>query len=205
MSRRGSKIVVEDLRRRFKDRPFSVGDAIDAGASRTTLHRLLGNGQLESPSRGVLQFPGGGMGMLSEFALVSARMPGSTICLNSALSYWDLTDEIPASIHIAVPRGTWVPQASDLRTKTHVFNAKTFALDRVEGSTDVNEPFWVYSAERSVVDSLRMARWVGRDVGLHALRRYMARSDARSGHMMELARQLGGTRALAPALEAILS
>ncbi|MBI4896995.1 MAG: hypothetical protein HY827_01340 [Actinobacteria bacterium] len=143
--------------------------------------------------------------MLSELALVSARAPGATVCLNSALSYWDLTDEIPSSIHIAIPRGAWKPRISAPATKVHVFNAKTFDIDRVRVTTDVGEPFWIYSAERSVIDSLRMARWVGRDVGLHALRRYMDRPSAKPGYLMDLARQIGGTRPLAPAIEAILS
>lgn len=197
--------AIERLKREFGDRPFSLPDAIKAGASRTTLHRLHTNGELESPSRGILQFPGGGLGMLSELALVSARAPGATVCLNSALSYWDLTDEIPGSIHIAIPRGTWKPRISVPRVQVHVFNAKTFDIDRVRVTTDVGEPFWVYSAERSVIDALRMARWVGRDVGLHALRRYMGRPRAKPGYLMDLARQIGGTRALTPAMEAILS
>lgn len=197
--------AVERLRKEFGDRPFSVSEAVNAGASRTTLHRLRKSGELESPSRGVLQIPGGGLGMLSEFALVSARSPRATVCLNSALSYWDLTDEIPGMIHIAIPRGTWLPHISGLPTKVHVFNAMTFDVDRVRTTTDVGEPFWIYSAERSVIDALRMARWVGRDVGLHALRRYMGRPGSKPGYLMELANRIGGSRVLAPSMEAILS
>src|SRR5665647_2707237 len=102
--------LVGELKREFGDRPFRVSEAIEAGASRTTLHRLREDGELESPTWGMLQFPGGGLGMLSDLALVSAQAPRSTICLNSALSYWDLTDEIPSAIHIAIPRGTRKPR-----------------------------------------------------------------------------------------------
>lgn len=196
---------LERLKQEFGDRPFSSSEATEAGVSRTTLHRFLTNGALESPSRGIYQLSGGGMGMQSELALVSARSPGATVCLNSALSYWDLTDESPNSIHIAIPRGTWVPRIANPKTKVHVFSAETFAIDRQQVTTDVGEPFWIYSPERSVIDAIRMARWVGRDVGLHALRRYMSKPGAKPGHLMELARQIGGTRSLAPAMEAILS
>jgi predicted transcriptional regulator of viral defense system len=43
--------------------------------------------------------------MNAEFAAVAARAPKATICLNSGLSYWDLSDELPDSVHLAVARG----------------------------------------------------------------------------------------------------
>jgi predicted transcriptional regulator of viral defense system len=197
--------TIQLIREHFGERPFSVSDAVDAGASRRTLYRLREHGALEAPAPGVLQLPGAGMGLLSNLAVVSARVPGGTICLNSALSYWDLTDEIPDAVHIAVPRGAHRPIIEEPFTKVHVFDAETFELERQQGRTDADEPFWIYSPERSVVDALRMSRWVGRDVGLHALRRYMTRPRPNPARLTELARELGGAASLRPALEALLS
>ena len=97
------------LRDRFDARPFRVSEAIEAGVSRSALHRLRERGELTVAGRGVLQLPDAGMGMLSGLAVVSARAPQGTICLNSALAYWDLTDEIPARVHLAMPRGAHRP------------------------------------------------------------------------------------------------
>jgi predicted transcriptional regulator of viral defense system len=143
--------------------------------------------------------------MLSELAVVSALVPRGTICLNSALAFWDLTDEIPGQVHVAVPRGAHRPSIDRPATKVHVFDAGTFEVDRQQARTDADEPFWVYSSERSVVDAIRMGRWVGHDVGLHALRRYMAQQGASAARLAELARELGGSARLQPALEALLS
>jgi predicted transcriptional regulator of viral defense system len=145
------------------------------------------------------------MGMLSGLAVVSAWAPQSTICLNSALAYWDLTDEIPARVHLAVSRGAHRPVIVQPPTTVHVFNAATFKLERQLAYTDADEPFSVYSAERSIVDAMRMSRWVGRDVGLHALGRYLGRPGASPARLAELARELGGSAQLTPALEARLS
>ena len=145
------------------------------------------------------------MGMLSNLAVVSARVPGGTICLNSALAFWDLTDEVPETVHIAVRRGAHRPIIKAPSTKVHVFNADTFDLERQQARTDTDEPFWVYSAERSVVDAMRVSRWIGRDVGLHALRRYVARSRSNPARLAEIARELGGAASLRPSLEALLS
>jgi predicted transcriptional regulator of viral defense system len=197
--------TVRLLRQQFGIRPFRVSEAVAAGASRTTLHRLRDQGLLEAGGRGVLLLPGGGTGAQSSLAKVFARAPGSTVCLNSALAYWDLSDEIPAQVHIAVARGAHLPVISQPPTKVHVFDAQTFSLERQQASTDVGEPFWIYSAERSVVDAVRMSRWVGRDVALHALRRYTGRPGASPAHVAELADKLGGHAAVSRALEALLS
>ena len=196
---------IEFLHERFGERPFRVSEAVAAGVSSTTLHRLRQRGELATVGRGVVQLPGAGMGMLSGLAVVSARVPKGTICLNSALAFWDLSDEIPGQIHLAVPRGAHRPSIDYPPTKVHVFNAETFEVDRRQAQTDVGEPFWVYSPERSVIDAMRMARWVGRDVALHALRRYMAQRGAKPARLAELSRELGGSARLMPALEALLS
>lgn len=199
------RTIIDLLRDRFGDRPFRVAEAIEAGASSSSLHRLRRSGQLESLGHGLLQLPGGGMGMLSGLAVVSTRVPGGTICLHSALSYWDLSDEIPEWVHIAVPRGAHRPVIEQPPTKVHVFDADTFEREREQARTDVGEPFWIYSAERSVVDAIRLPKVVGRDVALQALRRYLDRRGAAPARLAELARELGGAPRLNLALEALLS
>jgi predicted transcriptional regulator of viral defense system len=145
------------------------------------------------------------MGVQSDLAIVSARAPDGTICLNSALAYWDLSDELPRWVHLAVPRNAHRPVIEDPPTKVHVFDARTFSLEREHARTDVGEPFWIYSPARAVVDALRLPRLVGRDVGLHALRRYLDQRGTSPARLAEIARDLGGAPALQPALEALLS
>jgi predicted transcriptional regulator of viral defense system len=196
---------LEVLRELFGERPFRVAEAVGPGLSRATLYRLRQAGQLVSVGRGVLQVPEGGAGMLSSLAVVSARVPGATICLNSALAFWDLSDEVPELIHIAVPRGAHRPAITHPPTRVHVFDAGTYGLERQEATTDVGEPFWVYSAERSIVDAMRLSHLIGRDVALHALGRYLRRREAQPARLAELARALGGASQLTPAMEALLS
>jgi predicted transcriptional regulator of viral defense system len=196
---------VDILRERFGEQPFRVSEAVATGVSRTTLHRMREAGELIAVGRGVVQLPGAGMGMSSGLAVVSARVPRGAICLNSALAFWDLTDEVPARIHVAVPRGAHRPSIDRPAIQVHVFDARTFDVEREQQRTDADEMFWIYSAERSVVDAMRMSRWVGRDVGLHALRRYLDCGGAKPARLAEIAREIGGGSQLQPALEALLS
>jgi hypothetical protein len=97
------------------------------------------------------------------------------------------------------------PAIDQPASKVHTFDARTFELEREQARTDADGPFWIYSAERSVVDAMRLSRWVGQDVGLQALRRYMDRRGSNPARLAELARALGGGSRLRPALEALLS
>lgn len=143
--------------------------------------------------------------MNAEFAVVAARAPGATICLNSGLSYWDLSDELPDSVHLAIVRGAHWPKIDTPATTLHRFAAETFGLERQAVHTETGEPFWIYSAERCVVDAMRRQRQVGRDVALAALRRYTDRDDADPRRLNALASQLGGGARMSQALELMLA
>lgn len=189
----------------FGNRPFRVREAVDAGIPRQAIYRLRDDGLLVGVSRGVWQRADADPSMHAEFAAVAARAPDATICLNSGLSYWDLSDELPTSVHLAVARGAHWPKIDTPATTLHRFPAETFALERQARSTETGEPFWIYSAGRCVVDAMRLQRQVGRDVALAALRRYMSRDGADPLSLNALARQLGGERHMRQALEVILA
>ncbi len=196
---------LDTIQEQFGNRPFRVREAVEAGIPRQAIYRLRDDGLLVGVSRGVWQRADADPSMHAEFAAVAARAPGASICLNSGLSYWDLSDELPASVHLAVARGAHWPKIDTPATTLHRFPAETFALERQAQRTETNEPFWIYSAERCVVDAMRLQRQVGRDVALSALRRYMSRDGADPLSLNALARQLGGERHMHQTLEVILA
>jgi len=193
------------IKQHFGNRPFRVRDAVDAGIPRHAIYRLRDQGALLMLSRGVMQPIDSDPAMNTEFAALAARVPRATICLNSGLSYWDLSDELPARIHLAVPRGAHWPKIDTPATTLHRFAAEAFDLERLKQSTDAREPFWIYSAERCVVDAMRLQHIVGRDAALSALTRYARRPGAEPLRLTALARRLGGERRIREALELILA
>lgn len=193
------------IRAHFGSRPFRVRDAVNVGIARHDIYRLRDEGLLRVLSRGVMQPVDSDPAANTEFAALAARVPNGTICLNSGLSYWELSDELPDSIHLAVARGAHWPTIDTPAATLHRFAAATFALDRVERRTDAGEPFWIYSPERCLVDAMRLQHAVGRDVALSALTRYARRSDSELLRLNALARQLGGARRMGEALELILA
>ena len=91
--------------------------------------------------------------MNTEFAALAARVPDGTICLNSGLSYWDLSDELPARIDLAGPRGAHWPKIDMPATWLHRFAAERSAWTGCQ-HTDAGELFWIYSAPRCMVDAM---------------------------------------------------
>lgn len=196
---------LDTIKKHFGNRPFRVKDAVDAGIARHVIYRLRDDGSLITLSRGVMQPADRDPAMNTEFAALAARVPKGAICLNSGLSYWELSDELPHSIDLAVPRGSHWPTIDTPATKLHRFAEETFDLERMTQSTDAGEPFWIYSAERCIVDAMRLAHIVGRDVALSALSRYARRQGAEPLRLTALARRLGGARRMRDALELILA
>lgn len=178
---------------------FRSKDAVAAGVAWRDLYRLRNEGDLLELSRGLFQLAeAAGTGNV-DFVAVCARAPHGMICLNSALAHWDLSDEIPAEVHLAVPEGTHRPTIDHPPTTVHVFRAEKFDLGRTEAREEGGERFWISDRERTVVDTFRLRHLVGEDLAHGALRRYL-RHRPKQARLAELARELRVWTPLATAL-----
>lgn len=178
---------------------------IAGGARWEDLYRLRDLGALVELSRGVYRIVDAPATAHLDLVAVCRRVPDGMICLNSAASFWDLTDEIPGSVHVAVARGRHRPSIAYPSTRVHVFAAETFALGRVHQTVDSSESIAISSRERTVVDLLRLRARVGRDVALSALRAYLRRQDAKPGELLALARQMRIGSVMSEVLEPLLT
>jgi predicted transcriptional regulator of viral defense system len=197
--------TVLTLRAAFGERPFRVQDAVERGIGRHTLYRLRDRGALLEVSRGVMQLSTSGPSSHIDLVAVSVRAPHATICLNSSLAFWELTDELPDRVHLAVPRGQRPPRIEFPATTVHTFSAETFEVDRIVADTDVEQRLNIYTPERSVVDAMRLSHLVGSDLALGALKTYLGRSGAQPAQLLQLARSIGGERRIRAALETLLA
>ncbi len=182
---------------------FTAGDAAKAGVHPRNLYALRDEGFLVELSRGVFRLADAEMSPYLDLIAVSRRSPRGVICLNSALSFWELTDEVPAEVHLAVPRGSHRPIIDYPPTRVHVFAAGTFDLGREWDRLDSGEEISIYSPARSVVDAVRLRSRVGNGVAYEALRRYLKRPDASPGDLLRLARRLRAGGPVSDALEVL--
>jgi predicted transcriptional regulator of viral defense system len=182
----------------------SAAEFIAGGARWEDLYRLRDGGALLELSRGIYRAADMPATAHMDLVAVCRRAPEGMICLNSAASFWELTDELPDLVHVAVARGRHRPRIVYPPTRVHVFAADTFELGRTREAVGA-ETIIISSKERTVVDLLRLRSRVGRDVALSALSAYLRDRDARPGELLGLARRLRIGTVMAEALEPLLA
>jgi len=103
---------------------------------------------------------------------IAAKATRATICLRSALARHDLTDDIPSSIDIALPRHTW-PPATRAPVTWHQFNPRAFDIGRATLRLDDDREIGIYSLERCIIDAYRLRHLEGAEMANQALRRWL--------------------------------
>lgn len=182
---------------------FRSGDAVAAGVTWRNLYALRDDGQIIELSRGLFQLGDEDLANV-DFVAVCGRVPDGMICLDSALAYWDLSDEILRKVHVAVPTGAHRPRIDYPPTQVHVFAAATFELGRLEVLGEARERFWISDRERTVVDVFRLRHRVGEDLAYAGLRRYL-QGRPKLALLAEIAQALRAWGPLSEALQVLQS
>jgi len=183
----------------------SAAELIEDGARWEDLYRLRDSGELIELSRGIFRVADAPATAHLDLVAVCSRAPEGMICLNSAASFWDLSDEMPDAVHLAIARGKHRPRIVYPPTRVHVFAAATFSLGRDTEELESGETVAISSRERTVVDLMRLRSRVGRDLALGALRRYLQGGEAKPGELLALARRLRVGSVMAQAMEPLLA
>jgi len=183
----------------------SAAELIESGARWEDLYRLRSSGELIELSRGIYRVADAPPTAYLDLLAVCRRAPEGMICLNSAASFWDLSDEMPDAVHLAIARGKHRPRIAYPPTRVHVFAAATFSFGRAMEKIDSGEMIAVSSRERTVVDLMRLRSRIGSDLALGALRRYLEGGDARPADLLAMARRLRVGSVMAKAMEPLLA
>lgn len=185
---------------------FTTAQARQALLSPRDLAHLVAEGETAELSRGVYRRADAPETAHADLLAVCTRAPRAVVCGESALALHELIDDIPAAVHIAVPRGSRRPTISYPPTAVAQYAPATFTLgvERFEAAPGETVP--VYNAARSAVDAMRHRSRVGETLALSALGRYLRR-EGRSGvgELQHIARELDALSVIRPAVEAVLA
>jgi predicted transcriptional regulator of viral defense system len=188
----------------FRDRggTLRTRDLIALGVHTDALYMLRDSRRIVELGRGLYRLAEAGEADHPDLALVAARAPDAAVCLISALSYHDITTQIPSSVHLAVPRGSYHGITLSIPVTVYRFDAKTFnnglETHRVGGMS-----LKIYSAARSVVDCFKFRNKLGMDVALEALRLARQRKRVQNRELLHYARRLRVETPISPYLQAI--
>jgi predicted transcriptional regulator of viral defense system len=188
----------------FRDKggTLRTRDLIALGVHTDALYTLRDSGRIVELGRGLYRLAETGEAEHPDLALVAARAPDAAVCLISALSYHDITTQIPSSVHLAVPRGSYHGIRLPIPVTVYRFDSKTFnkglETHRVGGM-----PLKIYSAARTVVDCFKFRNKIGMDVALEALRMARQRKRVQNRELLHYARLLRVENPMSPYLQAI--
>ncbi|MCX4407865.1 type IV toxin-antitoxin system AbiEi family antitoxin domain-containing protein [Streptomyces sp. NBC_01764] len=187
-------------------RTFTTAQARQALLSPRDLAHLVTEAQIDELSRGVYRRADAPETAHADLLAVCARAPRAVVCGESALALHELIDDIPAAVHIAVPRGTRRPTISYPPTVVAQYAAKTFDLGIERFEAAPGETIPMYNAARSVVDAMRHRSRIGETLALSALGRYLRRSGRGGvGELQYIARELDALSVVRPVVEAVLA
>ena len=88
---------------------FRVSEAVKAGVHPRTIYTMRDRGLIARLGRGMYRFADMPSLGNPDLATVAMKVPKGVICLISALSYHEMTTEIPHEIYLALPRGANLP------------------------------------------------------------------------------------------------
>ena len=161
-------------------------EALSAGIHPRTLYRLRDTGELIQVSRGVFQLRE--LEVLQEHDLVTVArcVPDAVICLVSALSFHELTTQIPRQVDIAIVRGSRTPGIEHPPVKVYHFALAAFNAG-VEGHVIEGVEIRVYSPEKTLADCFKFRNRLGMEVVLEALSLYRERREVCLSKLVEFA------------------
>lgn len=181
-----------------------TAEAIKLGIHPAYLYKLRDEGILEALGRGVFRLVSMPDFSKPDLVLVSKRIPQGVICLISALSYYELTTQIPHFVYVALPRSSRLPQSSYPPLRCFWYSKAAYEAG-VETILVNGFPVKIYSVEKTLADCLKFRKKIGMDVVLEALKEYWRKGRTDLDKLYDYAKICRVEKVLQPIIETIVS
>ncbi len=178
-----------------------MSEAIKHGITRYILYSLRNKGIIEQISRGVYRLVELPPVSNPDLITVALRYPNAIVCLLSALSFHEITTQIPHEVSIAIPRDSHKPSLEYPPLLVHRFTGPSYQAGIEEHQID-GVTVKVYSIEKTLADCFKFRNKIGMDVVLEALKLYKARKQFDHRKILEYAKICRVDKIVRPYLEA---
>lgn len=178
-------------------------ELLKAGFYKALINEALESRKVERLSRGVYSLAGNLDISQPDFVTISVTVPRGVICLISALSFHEVTDEIPRCIDVAIPAGTRAREITHLPIKYYRFSQKTWEAGIEEHVIDGHK-VKVFSLAKTIVDCFRFRNKIGMDVARSALKNALEDKKVSHRDIMKYATICRVTNIIKPILETLI-
>mgnify|MGYP003132223410 CR=1 FL=1 len=195
---------IKEAVRLFKKRDgvLCTSEVLDAGVHRRTLYHMRDEGIVTAIQRGVYRLTENEPLSNPDLVIVAKKIPEARICLISALSIHEMTNEIPHKIHIALPRSSWQPELDYPPLKVYRFSEETINSGFQNHFMDGVE-IKVFNPAKTIADCFKFRNQIGLDVAIEALKRGINDGKATYREILMYAKLCKVERVIKPYLEAI--
>jgi len=152
------------------------------GIGPETLARLVRDGIVVRPARGLYQLAAGSADARRTLAEAAALVPKGIVCLVSALQFHGLTLQMPSSIWMAIARTAWRPRI-DYPPIRFVRFAGPALTEGIEHHRIESVAVPITAPARTIVDCFRYRAKVGIDVAMEGLREGLRQRKATSDQL----------------------
>ncbi len=168
-----STIKIEDARHEFMRAGgiLRTSEALRRGIHPRTLYAMRDQALLERLERGLYRLSELPALSAPDLTTVSRKIPKGVICLISALSFHEITTQIPHFVHIAIERGSTRPKLEYPPVRTYWFKGEAFT-EGIEHHTLDGIDLQVYCVEKTLADCFKYRNKIGMDTVLEALSLY---------------------------------
>ena len=178
-----------------------TSEILRLGVHPRTLYHLRASGKITQLSRGIYGLTDLPPLENSDLATIAKRVPTGVVCLISALSFHQITNEIPHEVYLAIPTGKEKPKINFPPTRVFHFSPETYAAGIEEHILD-GVKINIYSKEKTIGDCFKFRNRIGLDVALEAVRQCMSKGGSRK-KIVHFARICRVEDVICPYLESI--
>lgn len=178
-------------------------EIIEAGFNKAILKTALNSGRIKKLDRGLYGLPDGSSLSDPDIVAASIKIPRGVICLLSALTFHEVTSEIPRCVDIAIPRGGHANKIKYPPVTFYRFAPKTWQAG-IEEHEIGGHKVKVYSLAKTIADCFKFRNKIGMDVAREGLKTALTEKDAKPKEIMRFAKICRVDSIIKPILEALL-
>jgi predicted transcriptional regulator of viral defense system len=179
-------------------------DFIAGNIEPETVARLVRDGQIIRPARGLYQLPDAPADAAHSLAQACLLVPKGIVCLISALQFHELTLQMPSAVWMAIERTAWRPNISYPPIQFVRFSGWAMA-EGVERYAIPSGKILLTNPARTIVDCFRYRNKIGVDVAMEGLRQGIRRRKCTPDQLWQYAKKARVWTVMRPYVETVMA
>jgi predicted transcriptional regulator of viral defense system len=168
-----------------------------------TLTTLEKDGKIEKIGRGLYRLSDLPTGSYRDLVSACLQVPNGVICLISALSFYEVTTEVPRCVDLAIPRESRSRRIKYPPVKFYRFASRAWEAG-IEKHKIENQNVLIYSLAKTIADCFKFRNKIGADLARTALKTAVLEKRTSPNEIMQYAKICRVGKIIQPILESLL-